>query len=99
MRTGYSSVRSYVRLATSVAIIVALTAQFQLAITRGNFVKLNFFSFLTVESNIAAAFVLIALEMRSGTALDRLTRAVRPSVTLYMTMTGVIYAVLLAPAC
>ena len=97
MRTGYSSVRSYVRLATSVAVIVALTAQFQLAITRGNFVKLNFFSFFTVESNIAAAFVLIALEMRSGTALERLARAIRPSVTLYMTMTGVIYAVLLAP--
>lgn len=98
MRAGYSSVRSYVRLATSVAIIVALTAQFQLAITRGNFVKLNFFSFFTVESNIAAAFVLIALEMRAGTSLERLARAIRPSVTLYMTMTGVIYAVLLAPA-
>ena len=98
MRTGYSSVRSYVRLATSIAIIVALTAQFQLAITRGNFVKLNFFSFFTVESNIAAAFVLIALELRAGTALERLARGIRPSVTLYMTMTGVIYAVLLAPA-
>jgi hypothetical protein len=91
-------VRSYVRLATSIAIVVALTAQFQLAITRGNFVKVNFFSFFTVESNIAAAFVLIALEFREASALERLARAIRPPVTLYMTMTGVIYAVLLAPA-
>ena len=90
--------RPYVRLATAVAIIVALTAQFQLAIDRGNFVKANFFSCFTVESNIAAVFVLLALEFRSGTRLERFARNLRPAVTLYMTMTGVIYAVLLAPA-
>jgi hypothetical protein len=90
--------RPFVRLATAVAIIVALTAQFQLAITRGNFDKANFFSYFTVESNIAAVFVLLALEFATGSALRRLATIVRPAVTLYMTMTGVIYAVLLAPA-
>jgi hypothetical protein len=85
-------------LATGVAIIVALTAQFQLAITRGNFVKANFFSYFTVESNIAAVFVLLALEFGAGSWLHRLATTIRPAVTLYMTMTGVIYAVLLAPA-
>ena len=90
--------RPYVRLATAVAIIVALTAQFQLAIDRGNFVKTNFFSYFTVESNIAAVFVLLALEFRTGSRLERFAIAIRPAVTLYMTMTGVIYAVLLAPA-
>jgi hypothetical protein len=94
----YAAARPFVRLATSIAVVVALTAQFQLAITRGNFDKVNFFSYFTVESNIAAAFVLVALEFRDGSRLERLARAIRPAVTLYMTMTGVIYAVLLAPA-
>lgn len=98
MKQVYASARPIVRLATGVAIIVALTAQFQLAITRGNFVKTNFFSFFTVESNIAAAFVLLALEFGAGSSLQRLATTIRPAVTLYMTMTGVIYAVLLAPA-
>ena len=79
--------RPYVRLATAVAIIVALTAQFQLAIDRGNFVKANFFSYFTVESNIAAVFVLLALEFRAGSRLERFARVIRPAVTLYMTMT------------
>lgn len=98
MRKTYALARPYVRLATAVAIIVALTAQFQLAITRGNFPKANFFSYFTVESNIAAAFVLIALEFTTGSAMKRFATIIRPAVTLYMTMTGVIYAVLLAPA-
>lgn len=98
MRNAYSSARPFVRLVTAVAIIVALAAQFQIFIGRADAVKLNFFSFFTVESNIAAAFVLIALEFRPGALLERLARAIRPAVTLYMTMTGIIYAVLLAPA-
>jgi len=98
MRNAYSSAKPYVRLITAVAIIVALAAQFQLFISRGDAVKLNFFSFFTVESNIAAAFVLLAIEFRDGSPLERFARTIRPGVTLYMTMTGVIYAVLLAPA-
>lgn len=98
MRHAYASAQPVVRLVTSVAIIVALTAQAQLAITRGNFDKFNFFSYFTVESNVAAAFVLVALEFRPGSALERIARTIRPAVTLYMTMTGIIYAVLLAPA-
>jgi hypothetical protein len=98
VRKTYALARPFVRLATAVAIIVALTAQFQLAITRGNFDKANFFSYFTVESNIGAVFVLLALEFATGSALRRLATIVRPAVTLYMTMTGVIYAVLLAPA-
>ena len=98
MRQAYAIARPVVRLVTAIAIVVALTAQFQLAITRGNFDKLNFFSYFTVESNVAAAFVLIALEFHSDSALERFARAIRPAVTLYMTMTGIIYAVLLAPA-
>lgn len=98
MRNAYSSAKPYVRLITAVAIIVALAAQFQLFISRGDAVKLNFFSFFTVESNIAAAFVLLAIEFRDASPLERFARTIRPGVTLYMTMTGVIYAVLLAPA-
>jgi hypothetical protein len=98
VRKLYASARPFVRLAMGVAIIAALTAQFQLAITRGNFDKANFFSYFTVESNIAAVFVLIALEFRAGSSLQRFAVTIRPAMTLYMTMTGVIYAVLLAPA-
>jgi hypothetical protein len=98
VRQTYALARPFLRLATAVAIVVALTAQFQLAITRGNFDKANFFSYFTVESNIAAVFVLLALEFATGSALRRLATIIRPAVTLYMTMTGVIYAVLLAPA-
>ena len=98
MRNGYATVRPFVRMVMAVAIIVALAAQFQLFISRDDAVKLNFFSFFTVESNIAAAFVLLAGEYRTGSLLERFARAIRPGVTLYMTMTGIIYAVLLAPA-
>ncbi len=98
IRDGYDRARPVVRVVIALAITSALAAQLQLAEARGNINVGNFFSFFTVESNIAAALVLIALEFSPGTALNDLARRTRPAVTLYMSMTGVIYIFSLAPS-
>ena len=98
VQDGYAKARAVVRVLISLAICAALAAQLQLASARGNINVGNFFSYFTVESNIAAALLLITLEFSPGTALNTLATRVRPAITLYMSMTGIIYAVLLAPA-
>ena len=94
------------RLAVAVAIAAAIIAQFaaSLAFWRdrgvGNIGSnvVNFFSFFTVESNIAAAVVLavgaVLLIVRPGpdSVAFALTRA---SVVSYMVVTGVVYNLLL----
>ncbi len=98
IRDGYAKVRPVVRLVVALAITSALAAQLQLASARGNINAGNFFSFFTVESNVAAALMFLALEFMPGSALNSLAHRLRPAVTLYMSMTGIIYSVLLAPA-
>ncbi len=64
---------------------------------RGNFNPANFFSYFTIESNIIAAFSLLigawmVSRRKSGTGLALL----RGAATLYMVMTGVVFAILLS---
>jgi len=58
---------------------------------------LNFFSFFTIESNILAVIILLAL---GSIALikknDDKLALIRGAITLYMTMTGIIYVLLLS---
>ena len=98
MRPRYVLVRPWLRLATGLAIAVAIAAQCQRLSSDGAFKPVNVFSFFTIQSNLLALFVLLGLEFRPDTAVFRLMRAIRPGVVLHMAMTGVVYAVLLAPA-
>lgn len=57
----------------------------------------NFFSFFTIESNILAAALLIALGIYQIIGKKIIgTAYYRGAMTLYMTMTGIIYALLLS---
>lgn len=57
----------------------------------------NFFSFFTIQSNIIAAIVLIAFGLfYTRLAKSVVFQSVRGAATLYMAMTGVIFAVLLS---
>ncbi len=81
------------RLVVAVLIVVALVAQFRAGATREGFSAINFASYFTVLSNVAAALMLAWLAARGERASD----ALRGAATLYMGLTGVVYAVLLAP--
>lgn len=91
------SIRSLVRVATALAIAAAVSAQLQFLADEGALRTANFFSFFTIQSNLLAVLLLLGLELGAGTPLGRFARWARGGVTLYMTMTGAIYAVLLAP--
>ncbi|TSD46929.1 hypothetical protein FFI94_012675 [Rhodococcus sp. KBS0724] len=58
------------------------------------FSLVNYFSYFTIESNIAAAVVLIVGGLRDPQS--RTWQTVRGAVTLYMVITGIVYAVLLS---
>lgn len=58
----------------------------------------NFFSYFTVLSNCAAVAVLAILALRPSLAHAPGFVVARGAVTLYMVVTGLVYAVLLAPA-
>lgn len=90
-------IRSSVRIATALAIAAAVAGQLQFLADKDLLRPVNFFSFFTIQSNVLACLLLAGLEMGDRTALGRFARWARGGVTLYMTMTGVIYAVLLAP--
>ncbi len=94
----YRPLRPWFRLVTALAIVVAIAAQCQRLSSDGVFKPVNVFSFFTIQSKILTVFVLLGLESRTDSAVHRLARSIRPGVVLYMAMTGVIYAVLLAPA-
>jgi hypothetical protein len=84
-------------LATALAIVAAITAQLQYLADRDLLRVVNFFSFFTIQSNVLAAVTLIGVEFSAATAPGAFARWARGGVTLFMTMTGLIYAVLLAP--
>jgi hypothetical protein len=90
-------VRSIVRLAVSMAVVAAIAAQLQFLADNDLLRTVNFFSFFTVDSNMLAALVFVGLEFDGASPLGWAARRCRGAATLYMTMTGIIYAVLLAP--
>lgn len=59
------------------------------------YVSINFFFYFTVLSNILAAIMMAVLAVRPVPTMDN--GLVRGAVTLYMTITGIVYAVLLRP--
>jgi hypothetical protein len=90
-------VRSVVRLALAMAVVAAIAAQLQYLADNDLLRTVNFFSFFTIDSNILAALVFVGLEFDGASPIGWVARRCRGAATLYMTMTGIIYAVLLAP--
>lgn len=85
------------RLVMGAAIVVALVDQFGWGSDFPTFRPINFFSYFTVLSNIAAAGLLIVIGVRPAVLADDRVQLVRGGVTLYMAITGIVYNLLLAP--
>jgi hypothetical protein len=86
-----------VRLATAVAVLAAVGYELWRFVDRGLHVE-NFFSYFTILSNLMAAAVLLWSAARPPSATGVRAGVVRGAVTVYMSITGLVYAVLLAPA-
>lgn len=83
------------RLAFAAIAIVAMTYQFAKT-ADSDFLKANFFSFFTIQSNIlgvAALWVLVLVPREHRTPL---LDGARSAVVLYMAITGVVFAILLS---
>jgi hypothetical protein len=84
------------RLAFAALGLVAIAYQFAERHALPEFRPANFFSFFTIQSNLIAIAVLAATATISPGARSRAFEAVRGAAVLYMTITGVVFAVLLS---
>jgi len=77
--------------------ISAVVTEIAALVERGVFKPENFFSFFTIESNIFAAimFIVSALAISAGVKSKPLD-LLRGAATLYMVVTGIVFAVLLS---
>jgi hypothetical protein len=77
--------------------LISVVLEILTLMDRGTFNPGNFFSFFTIQSNIFAALVFIAsaVLLLRGRGLERM-QLLRGAATLYMTITGVVFAVLLS---
>ncbi len=90
-------VLSAVRIAFAVTGVVAMTYQFSaLDNTLPTFSPGNFFSFFTIQSNILAASLLATAALVRRGERTAPFDAVRGAVTLYIAITGVVFALLLS---
>lgn len=85
------------RLALASLILVALFAQLAIGMSRADLTVANFFSFFTVLSNTMAVVVLAMLAWDPEHSSSKRFSLFRGAVTVYMSVTGLVYAVLLAP--
>lgn len=78
--------------------LTAVITEMVVVMGRGRFVPENFFGFFTIESNIIAGlvFILSALAILVLGAQPKLLVFLRGAATLYMMITGIVFAVLLA---
>jgi hypothetical protein len=87
-----------IRIAFGLLAAGAIAAQLASSIEAGRNI-INFFSFFTIESNILGIILLVFLGMYNLFASGDTTKQfafLRGGVTLYMTMTGIIYVMLLS---
>jgi hypothetical protein len=76
---------------------VAMTYQFAEGTANDSrFAAANFFSFFTIQSNVLAAAMLVLAALVRTRERTPLFDAVRGAVTLYISTTGVVFAILLA---
>jgi hypothetical protein len=91
------SILAAYKLFFAVLVFIAILVQFINGLLHNGLVPVNFFSFFTIDSNVFAAVVFVL----SGVAYlqGRQTQSIiglRGAALIYMTVTGVIYALLLA---
>ena len=84
------------RLVFAATAIVAMTYQFAVLNQRPSFAPGNFFSFFTIQSNILGVVVLALAAVVPQASRTRVFDTVRSGVTLYLLITGVVFALLLA---
>jgi hypothetical protein len=85
------------RLALASLIATALVAQLAISLSRSDLTIIRFFSFFTVLSNSSAVVMLTLMASRPGRDDAAGFATFRGAVTLYMTVTFLVYAVVLAP--
>ena len=85
-----------VRVALASIAIVAMTYQFATLNVRPDYAKGNFFGFFTIQSNIIGVTALFALVLVPRARRSPLFDGARSAAVLYMAITGVVFALLLA---
>lgn len=93
-RQGASLTLRWARAAFALLALSAIAVQFYESYTVTQFPVVNFFSFFTIQSNLFAAAVLLG-GARSGRGSDS-WHHIRGAAVLYMSITGVVYGLLLA---
>ncbi len=83
------------RLAFATSAVVAMTYQFA-SLNGPGYAKGNFFSFFTIQSNILAVAALFLLVLVSREQRTPLFEVARGGAVLYIAITGVVFALLLA---
>jgi hypothetical protein len=85
------------RLALASLIAVALVAQLLIGMSRSDLTVVRFLSYFTVLSNTSAVLLLVMLAARPGRDTATSFTVFRGAVTVYMIVTGLVYAFLIAP--
>lgn len=85
------------RLALASLLLVALTSQLFIGLSRSDLTVVRFFSYFTVLSNTLAVMMLTLLAAGPGRDEARWFALFRGAVTVYMSVTAIVYAVQLAP--
>jgi hypothetical protein len=92
---GLSIALRILRLLTALLILAAIVVQL-LHPDDPWAVAANFFSFFTIQSNLFAACVLIVVALRAAAPRSHRLDVVRGAATLYLLITGVVFALLLS---
>ncbi|MGD2103279.1 MAG: Pr6Pr family membrane protein [Acidimicrobiia bacterium] len=85
------------RLALASLLVTALVAQLAIGLSRSDLTVVRFFSFFTVLSNTAAVVMLTLLALRPRRDESAGFAVFRGAVTVYMSVTGLVYALILYP--
>jgi hypothetical protein len=93
--SGRTLVHDVARVGFATATVVAMTYQLATIRDRPEFNIGNFFSFFTIQSNILAAALLALAVIVRPDERTRAFDALRGAVTLYISITGVVFALLL----
>jgi uncharacterized membrane protein len=88
---------AYMRIGFGVLILVAFVVQMDHTVQRGGDL-VNFFSFFTIQSNLLAALILLTIGagMLTSQKPRRWFAFLRGGMTLYMVITGIVFALLLS---
>jgi len=85
------------RLTLASLLLVALVAHLAIGLSRNDLTVVEYFSLFTILSNTAAVVMLLLAATRPATLASDRFAVFRGAVTVYMTVTALVYAVVLAP--